>query len=88
MPNIPRASERLLAVTSRVVNSIPLAAAPIAMRVARQEARPARNSHPGVTWSPLPPSSAGMSVNICVPFAWLDTTRRPLRQHAVACASS
>ncbi len=78
MPNIPRASERLLANTSSIASSNPAAAAPIAIRVARQDASPARNSHPGVTCSPLPPSSVGMSVNSCVPLVWVVTTRVPL----------
>ncbi len=88
IPNRPRVSERLLANTSNIASSIPAAAAPIAMRVAQHDARPARNSQPGVTWSPLPPSSVGMSVNIWVPFAWLATTRMPVCQRAVAGASS
>ena len=55
---------------------MPCAAAAIAIDVAAQDASPARNSQPGVTRSPLPPSSAGMSVAICVPFAWLDDDAR------------
>ena len=39
-----------------------------AIDVVAHDARPARNSQPGVTWSPLPPSSAGMSVGTCVPL--------------------
>ena len=88
MPNKPRRSERLVASTSSDASSIPSAAAFIAMHVARQDASPARNSQPGVALSPLPPSSVGMSVNICVPLAWHATTRRPACQCAVAGASS
>ena len=47
-----------------------------ACRRARRRA-PARKSQPGVTWSPVPPSSPGMSVGIRVPFAWLATMRVP-----------
>ena len=88
MPKRPRRSERLVARTSSDVSSIPLAAAPIAMHVAVQEANPARNSQPGVTSLPAPPSSVGMSVAICAPFAWLATMRVPPCQRAVAGASS
>ncbi len=79
-----RAARRLLGIAS----SNPAAAAPIAIRVARQDASPARNSHPGVTCSPLPPSSVGMSVNSCVPLVWLVTTRVPPSHRAAAGASS
>ena len=49
MRNTPRVSERLLATTSNIVRSIPAAAACIAIRVAKHDARPARRSQPGVT---------------------------------------
>src|SRR5258706_15032404 len=88
IPSRPRVSERLLATTSSAVSSIPSAAAPIAMTVAAQDPRPARNNQPGETWSPLPPSSSGMSVGICLPFAWLANTLVPLCQREVAGASS
>jgi hypothetical protein len=62
-------SDRLLAHSSSFVSSMPAAAAAIAIRVAVQAARPARISQPGVTWSPVPPSSPGMSVVTSMPFA-------------------
>ena len=69
MPSSARVSDLLLARTSSADNSMPAAAARIAMLVAAHEAKPARNIQPGVTWSPVPPSSHGMSVAICVPLA-------------------
>lgn len=65
----PRVSERLETCTSRSDSSMFSVAASITMVVAKHEATPARNNQPGVTCSPLPPSSAGMSVNIFVPLA-------------------
>ncbi|MEO8486639.1 MAG: hypothetical protein ABI585_09910 [Betaproteobacteria bacterium] len=67
---------------------MPSAAARIAIAVAAQDAMPARNSQPGDTRSPLPPSSAGMSDSMRVPFAWPATMRVPPDQRAVAGASS
>ena len=67
---------------------MPCSAAAIAMQVAVHDAKPARSIQPGVIRSPLPPSSLGMSVAICTPFAWLAITRRPPAQRLVAGASS
>ena len=54
----------------------------------RSEAMPARNSQPGVTPSPLPANSGGMSVATSVPLPCLVSTRVPPCQLAVAGASS
>jgi hypothetical protein len=61
----------------------------MAMHVAAQDANPARKSQPGVTSTsfPAPPSSVGISVAICAPFAWLATIRVPPSQRRVAGAS-
>ncbi len=88
MPSRPRASDVLLAMTSSRVIRIPAAAASIAMRVARQDARPARNNQPGLGRFPSPPSSAGISVATSVPFAWRVPTRSPPSQRAAAGSSA
>jgi hypothetical protein len=86
--SMPRESVRLSTRTSSDSSSICCVAAPIAMRVATQDANPARSSQPGVTRSPLPPNSPGMSVGTSVPFAWLAITPKPPVQRATACESS
>ena len=83
-PRMPRLSESLSTVTSRLPRSTPSFAARIAITVAVQVAKAPRSNHPGFGPDAVPPIAGGMSVirrSLCGP---LNSHCKPAVSRAVA----